>query len=111
MVAVQVTDAAGLSFPTVKTIVVSDVNDAPTAIQPSASSLAENNAAGALVATLNATDGDRNTGRFAGPFTYALVVGSGDTDNTAFSISVDQLRGSLALPTSKRRRATTSGSG
>jgi Ca2+-binding RTX toxin-like protein len=60
---------------------------APTAINLSASSIAENNAAGAVVATLTADDPGG-----AGPFTYMLITGAGDGDNAAFSIVGDQLK-------------------
>jgi len=81
-VRVRVTDAAGLTFEKVFTISVTDVNDAPTNISASASSVAENAASGTTVATLSATDADA-----AETFTYTLVSGTGDTDNASFSIS------------------------
>jgi Ca2+-binding RTX toxin-like protein len=62
-------------------------NDAPNALNLSSLAIAENNAAGATVATLSAADPDG-----AGLFTYALVSGTGSTDNAAFSISGAQLR-------------------
>ncbi len=62
------------------------VNDDPTGLNLSSSAFAENNAAGATVATLSATDPDGADG-----FTYSLVSGTGATDNAAFSISGDQL--------------------
>jgi hypothetical protein len=73
-------------------ITVTDVNEVPTAISLTASSLAENNTAGAVVATLTATDPDGSGSGFAGPFTYALVSGTGDTDNAGFTIVGDQLK-------------------
>ncbi len=81
-VRVRVTDAGGLTFEKVFTIGVTDVNDAPTNISASASSVAENAASGTTVATLSATDADA-----AETFTYTLVSGTGDTDNASFSIS------------------------
>ncbi|MGV1046032.1 cadherin domain-containing protein, partial [Limnohabitans sp.] len=74
------------------TITLKDVNEAPTAISLSASTLAENNTAGAEVATLTATDPDGALSGNAGTFTYALVSGTGDTDNSAFTILGDQLK-------------------
>jgi VCBS repeat-containing protein len=73
-------------------VTVTDENEAPTDIQLSASKIDENNAAGAVVATLTATDPDGALSGFAGPFTYKLVSGTGDTDNAAFSIVGDQLQ-------------------
>ena len=83
----KVTDHGGLSYETSKTISVSDLNEAPTAISLSAAAIAENNSAGATVATLSATDPDGSE-----TFTYTLVSGHGDTDNTAFTIAGDQLK-------------------
>jgi gliding motility-associated-like protein len=79
---VRVTDAGGLSFEKVFTIGVTDVNDAPTNISASASSVAENAASGTTVATLSATDADAGD-----TFTYTLVSGTGDTDNASFAIT------------------------
>ena len=57
------------------------------AITLSASSIAENAGANAVVGTLSTTDpGGGNT------FTYALVTGTGSTDNSAFNISGNQLQ-------------------
>ncbi len=67
-------------------------NNAPTSIELSTASLAENNIAGAVVATLSATDPDGSGTGFANPFTYALVSGDGDTDNAAFTIVGDELK-------------------
>ncbi len=81
----------GLSATQAVVVSVTDVNEAPTAINLSASSIAENNAAGATVATLTAVDPDGAGSGYAGAFTYALVDGDGDTDNDAFTITGDQL--------------------
>ena len=80
-VRVRVTDAGGLSFEKVFTIGVTDVNDAPTNISATASSVAENAASGTSVATMSATDVDAGD-----TFTYTLVAGTGDTDNASFTI-------------------------
>jgi len=61
-------------------------NEAPTALNISATSFNENIAAGSTVATLVTTDPDAGN-----TFTYSLVSGSGDTDNNAFSIAGNQL--------------------
>ncbi|NTU58971.1 MAG: hypothetical protein HGB00_08675, partial [Chlorobiaceae bacterium] len=60
-------------------------------INLSNSSVAENNAPGATVATLTAGDPDGSSSGFAEPFTYELVSGTGDTDNDAFTIDGDKL--------------------
>ena len=81
-VRVRVTDAGGLTFEKVFTIGVTDVNEAPTNITVSASSVAENAASGTTVASLSATDIDAGE-----VFTYTLVSGTGDTDNASFTIT------------------------
>ena len=70
---------------------ITDIDEAPTGIAFSAASIGENNAAGATVATLDATDPDHAGSGFAGPFTFALATGVGDTDNAAFTVSGDRL--------------------
>ncbi|MFY0591765.1 Ig-like domain-containing protein [Roseivirga sp.] len=61
-------------------------NFAPTAINTSLSSISENNEVGDAVGMLTSTDADN-----ADTHTYALVSGTGDTDNGAFTINNDQL--------------------
>jgi Ca2+-binding RTX toxin-like protein len=86
----QITDGAATVNGTA-TLDITRVNDAPTAINLSGSSVAENNTAGALVATLTADDVDSVASGFASPFTFELVTGTGDTDNGAFTISGNEL--------------------
>ena len=66
---------------TAVTVAVTDVNEAPSDIALSAASLAENNAIGAVIGTLTATDPDAGDS-----VTYALVAGEGDADNAAFTL-------------------------
>jgi Ca2+-binding RTX toxin-like protein len=73
-------------------LTVADVNEAPTALALSATAVAENGAANATVATLSATDPDGAATNFAGPFTFALVSGAGDTDNGKFTIDGANLK-------------------
>ncbi len=61
-------------------------NSAPSDITLSQSSIAENNAVNAVIGTLSTTDSVDDT------FTYTLVGGTGDTDNSSFNILNDQLR-------------------
>jgi gliding motility-associated-like protein len=65
---------------------------APTDISLSSASINENNAVNAVVGTLTTTDADSGD-----THTYTLVSGSGDTDNTSFTISGNQLRTSVAF--------------
>ena len=62
-------------------------NLAPTDITLSSTSIAENNAAGATVGTLTATDPDVGQTQ-----TFSLVAGSGDTDNASFTIAGNALK-------------------
>ncbi len=59
--------------------------DAPTAIFLSSTSIAENAGANAVVGTLSTNGG-------ASSYTYALVAGTGATDNASFSISGTELQ-------------------
>jgi surface-anchored protein len=84
---VRSTDSGSLSTDKVFTITVSDVNEAPTEISLSSSSIPENAAIGSVVGTLSSQDPD-------GPstFAYALADGAGDSGNSAFEIVGDELR-------------------
>lgn len=65
----------------------STVNGAPTDISLSSSSVLTTGGLNAVVGTLSTTDPDAGD-----TFTYALVVGTGDTDNASFNISGANLR-------------------
>ncbi|MBL1199463.1 MAG: hypothetical protein FWK04_10315 [Nostoc sp. GBBB01] len=84
---VRTTDQGGLSFESPFTITINNVNEIPTAIALSASSINENVAANSVVGNFSTIDPD--TGN---TFTYSLVAGTGSTDNAAFSIVGNQLR-------------------
>jgi len=86
------TDAVGRASERAVTLSVSNVNEAPTVTSGATASVAENGVAGATVATLSATDPDGEGSGFAAPFSYALVTGTGDTDNGKFSIDGDLLK-------------------
>lgn len=83
---VQATDAGGLTYEQAFTITVTNVNEAPTAIQLSSTSILENQPAGTAVGTFSTTDPD------GGIFTYSLVGGTGGTDNGSFTLSSNSLR-------------------
>jgi formylglycine-generating enzyme required for sulfatase activity len=91
-VRVKCTDQGGLSTEKVFTITVTNVNEAPTDIGLSATSINENAGANAVVGALSTTDPDVSS-----TFTYTLVAGVGDTDNTAFNIVGNQLRATASL--------------
>jgi ELWxxDGT repeat protein len=84
---VRTTDQSGGSFDKAFSITINDLNEAPTDLALSASSLDENAAAGSVVGSFSSTDQDAGN-----TFTYSLVAGSGDTDNSAFSIVGNQLQ-------------------
>jgi hypothetical protein len=86
-VRVRTTDQGGLSFEKQLTIGVTDVNETPTNLNLSNSTVAENQVIGTVVGNLSSTDPD--TGN---TFTYSLVTGTGATDNSLFSISNNQLK-------------------
>lgn len=79
--------AGSLFFEKQFTIAVTNVNEAPTDISLSTYSVAENTLSESTIATLNTADIDSGD-----TFTYALVAGDGDTDNTSFSITGNSLR-------------------
>jgi VCBS repeat-containing protein len=78
---IQVTDENGASYQQEIQIQVSDINETPTDISLSDSTVDENSAGGTVVATLSATDEDTNES-----FTYQLSDDSG-----LFEISGDQV--------------------
>jgi hypothetical protein len=84
---VRVADAGGLAFEKPFTVTVSNVNEAPTNITLSSSSVAENGVVGTTVGTFNASDVDMGDS-----FTYTLASGTGDTDNASFSLTVSTLK-------------------
>lgn len=83
---VRTTDAKNGVFEDAFTITISDVNDGPTDISLSATSIDENNAVGDAIGAFSTEDQDANDS-----FEYTLVAGDGDTGNDAFSISGSQL--------------------
>ena len=86
-VRVRTTDQGGLTYEKAFTITINDLNEAPTDITLSASSINENVAANSTVGTLSSTDPDAGN-----TFTYTLVTGTGSTDNASFNISGSSLR-------------------
>ncbi|WP_353847776.1 cadherin domain-containing protein, partial [Microcystis sp. M26BS1] len=84
---VKTTDQGGLSFEKTLTIVVNNVNETPTDLALSATTVNENVPVNTVIGTFSSTDPD--TGN---TFTYSLIAGTGDTDNSAFSIVGNQLQ-------------------
>ncbi|MFN9605344.1 MAG: cadherin repeat domain-containing protein, partial [Planctomycetota bacterium] len=86
-VRIRSTDQEGLVIEKIFVITVTDVNEAPTDIGLSSSSIAENAGANAVVGALSTTNPDGGN-----TFAYSLVTGAGDSDNGSFSISGNSLR-------------------
>jgi Ca2+-binding RTX toxin-like protein len=84
---VRTTDQGGLTFEKQLTVGVTNINETPTDLTLSNSTIAENQAIGTAVGTFTSTDPD--TGN---TFTYSLVTGTGSTDNALFAISGNQFR-------------------
>ncbi len=84
---IETDDGNGGLFEKTFVINIGDANEAPTDIALDNSSVDENQPAGTVVGTLTTTDLDS-----AGPFTYTLVAGAGDTDNASFQVVGDQLQ-------------------
>jgi RHS repeat-associated protein len=84
---VKSTDAGGLSISQRFAIALTNVNEAPTDIALSATTIAENTPIGTVIGTLSATDPDQNDTQ-----QYSLVPGTGATDNAAFVIVGNQLQ-------------------
>ena len=86
-VRVQTDDGHGGTFQKAFTIDVSNVNEAPTDVALSKSSVAENQPLGTAVGTLSATDPDAGDSA-----SFSLVAGTGSVDNGSFAISGNTLR-------------------
>ncbi|WP_196803240.1 cadherin repeat domain-containing protein, partial [Dolichospermum circinale] len=84
---IKTTDQGGLSFEKQLTIGVSNVNETPTNLTLSTSTVAENKTVGTVIGNLSTTDPDT-----ANTFTYSLVSGGGATDNSLFTITNNQLK-------------------
>ena len=79
------TDSGAASYSKTFSLSILDGNEPPTSIGLSSNTLAENSISSALVATLSTTDAD------SGVHSYSLVSGIGDTHNSHFTISGNQL--------------------
>jgi hypothetical protein len=82
---VRCTDFGGLSVERSIIISITNVNEAPTNLALSATSIAENSPIGTTVATLSSTDPDAND-------TFAYSLSGSAADNAAFSIVGSSLR-------------------
>jgi hypothetical protein len=89
---VRVTDGGGLFFEEQVTITVTNVNEAPTNVALTPSSVPENQPVNTVVGALSATDPDTGD-----THTFTLVTGTGDADNGSFNILGGSLRTSAAF--------------
>jgi len=92
VVRVRATDLGGLSVETALVIQVTDVNESPTNVILTPTTVAEDAPAGTVVGLLTALDPDADDAH-----TFELVVGEGDVDNGAFEIVGQELRTVAAL--------------
>ncbi len=81
------TDQQGLWIERTFNVTVSDINEAPHNITLSTSSVPENQPAGVTVALISSADQDAGN-----TFSYQLVAGAGDTDNSFFTIEGNTLK-------------------
>ena len=86
-VRMQTIDSSGLTFERSFVFNVNDLNEAPFDLNISTSTFDENILGGSTVGTLATTDPDLDD-----MYTYTIISGDGDTDNSAFSIEGNQLR-------------------
>jgi mRNA-degrading endonuclease HigB of HigAB toxin-antitoxin module len=89
---VRSTDLLGLSVEQTLLILVTDVNEAPTAVLLTPDAVPENSPVGTVVGVLTSMDPDAGD-----THSYSLVSGDGDDDNGAFIIDGDQLRTAAEL--------------
>jgi predicted outer membrane repeat protein len=86
-VRIRATDAVGAYFERSFVIAVTPVNEGPTELLLSSTSIQEQSGANALVGLLSTVDPDANEA-----FTYYLIAGVGSTDNRSFRIVGNELR-------------------
>jgi alpha-tubulin suppressor-like RCC1 family protein len=81
------TDQSGGSSTDTFSMTVSQVNDTPTDINLSSDTICENLPIGTYIGDFSTTDVD-----ISDTYSYVLVPGTGDTDNTSFTISANTLQ-------------------
>ncbi len=89
---IETRDSENQVFAKVFTITVTDVNEAPTNITLSNSTISENLVTNTTIGTLTSSDPDAGN-----IHTYSLVSGTGSTDNGNFNINANQLRTSTSF--------------
>ena len=89
---IRTTDNKGDYFEKAFTISVTNVNEAPTDIALSSTSIDENNSVNDVIGAFTTTDVDSGD-----THTYTLVSGTGSTDNSSFNISGSNLRAGVVF--------------
>lgn len=89
---VRSTDQTGLWYEKVFAIQISNVNETPTDISLSNSSVAEKQPSGTTVGTFGTTDPDSGN-----TFIYSLVSGTGEADNSSFAINGSTLKTAVSF--------------
>ena len=92
-ISVRSTDAGKLFYDQVFTLVLQDVDEAPTDISITGTSIDEGAAVGSIVGSLLSTDQDGSST----DFTYALVAGTKANNNDLFEIVGEQLKAKLVF--------------
>ena len=88
----RTTDNLGCTYEQAFTIIVKDVNDAPTGVLLSNNQIDENQPNNSTIGNLSAIDTDANE-----TFTYSLVAGAGGADNGSFNLNGNVLRANAAF--------------
>lgn len=83
---IQANDPLNATYTKTFVVVVTDINEAPTNILVSDTTIKEGLPIGTLVGHITSTDEDNGD-----THSYSLVTGAGDTDNTLFSINSNSL--------------------
>ncbi|MFT6442385.1 MAG: gliding motility-associated-like protein [Salibacteraceae bacterium] len=91
-VRIRTTDSEGCFIESVFPISILNANDAPTSFAINTDSIDENSPINSYLGNLTTVDQDTND-----VFTYSLVSGSGDADNSQFNFLNNQLRTSQVL--------------
>jgi len=86
VVIIKATDSAGNTSDQTITVLIDNINETATALTLSSTSFNENIDTSSSVATLSTTDPDSSD-----THTYSLVNGTGDTDNSSFTIDGSSL--------------------
>ena len=86
---IRSTDKGGLTTEKIFVIVVSDVNEAPSALAISNTTINEYNKRNAVIGTLSVSDPDKNETQ-----TFTLVNGTGSNDNALFNLDGNILKAS-----------------